>query len=97
LDTPTFPEYTAGHPGNARAAAEILQRFLGDVTFSTQTASAPNGPRSFTSFIDMANQISESRILAGVHFRTSNHHAQNTGRDVAHWVYDRLLLPVGQK
>jgi hypothetical protein len=74
LVTPPFPEHTSGHSVCSMACAEVLTCLLGDniaFTDSTQLKYLNIQPRKFTSFKNAALEVSESRILGGIHFRTS--------------------------
>ncbi len=72
LVTPPFPEHTSGHSACSMACAEVLEALLGEnfaFTDSTQLSYLGLAPRSFTSFRQAALEVSESRILGGIHFR----------------------------
>jgi hypothetical protein len=73
LVTPPFPEHTSGHSVCSMASAEVLSCLLGDniaFTDSTQLKYLNLPPRKFTSFKQAAMEVSESRILGGIHFRS---------------------------
>jgi hypothetical protein len=74
LDTPSHPEYPSLHAVLCAAWAEILARFFGtdQVSFAITSAKPyPGIKRSFTSFSQAAQEASDSRVYAGVHFRGS--------------------------
>jgi hypothetical protein len=73
LVTPPFPEHTSGHSVCSMASAEVLSCLLGDniaFTDSTQLKYLNLPPRKFTSFKQAAMEVSESRILGGIHYRS---------------------------
>ena len=76
LMTPAFPEYPSGHSAVSRAAADLLTAYFGDVAFddpgygvTEQSRRQFNvEPRSFTSFRAAADEASDSRLYAGIHY-----------------------------
>ena len=96
--TPLHPEYPSAHASVSGAAAKILTGFFGkDVPFSTTTSTCPAGVvRSYDSFQAMADEIDDSRIYIGFHFRSSVRHGANLGRQVGHWTYHRFLQPLNE-
>jgi len=94
--TPLHPEYPSAHATVSNAAAKLLTSFFGDhVPFSTATSTCPAGVvRSYDSFQAMAEEVGESRIYIGFHFRTAVRHGANLGRQVGHWTFHRFLQPL---
>ena len=74
LTTPPFPEHTSGHSAQAGAAATVLSDLFGnnyafpDSTHVSRT-DIDGTPRSFSSFIEAANETAISRLYGGIHFR----------------------------
>ena len=95
--TPLHPEYPSAHAGFSNAAAKVLTSFFGHyVPFSTATSTCPAGAsRSYDSFQAMADEIGDSRIYIGFHFRSAVRHGANLGRQVGHWTFHRFLQPLG--
>lgn len=74
LNTPAIPDYPSTHSVLGAAAAEVLGRFFDDDQFAfTTTSGAPFGgiTRSFASFTQAALENADSRVFAGLHFRTA--------------------------
>ena len=94
--TPLHPEYPSGHSCVSNAAAKVLTSFFGTHTaFSTATSTCPAGVvRSYDSFHALADEVGDSRIYIGFHFRTSVRHGANLGRQVGHWTFHRFLQPL---
>jgi hypothetical protein len=94
--TPLHPEYPAAHGCVSTAAAEVLTELFGnDTPFSTATSTCPAGVvRNYDSFQAMADEVGESRIYIGFHFRTSVRHGANLGRQVGRWTLHRSLQPL---
>jgi hypothetical protein len=94
--TALHPEYPSGHSCASNAAAKVLTSFFGnDIPFSTTTSTCPAGVvRSYDSFQAMADEIGDSRIYIGFHFRSAIRHGANLGRQVGHWTFHRFLQPL---
>jgi PAP2 superfamily len=94
--TPLHPEYPSAHAGFSNAAAKVLTSFFGkDTPFTTATSTCPAGVvRSYDSFQAMADEIGDSRIYIGFHFRSAVRHGANLGRQVGHWTFHRFLQPL---
>ena len=70
------PDYPSTHSVLGAAAAEVLARFFDedddDTSFSTTSGNPfPGITRSFTSFSEAAQENADSRVYAGIHFRTA--------------------------
>ena len=71
MHTPPFPEYPSGHSVQSSAAAAVLaQAFGANTPFTDNTHNDRGwGPRSFKSFQAAADEASQSRLYAGIHYR----------------------------
>jgi len=94
--TPLHPEYPSAHASVSGAAATVLTGFFGRHTaFSTATSTCPAGAiRSYDSFKAMADEIGDSRIYIGFHFRSAVRDGDKIARKVGHWTYRRFLQPL---
>jgi hypothetical protein len=94
--TPLHPEYPSSHAGVSNAAAKVLTSLFGNhIPFSTATSTCPAGVvRSYDSFQAMADEIVDSRIYIGFHFRSAVRHGAHLGRQVGHWTFHRFLQPL---
>ena len=94
--TPLHPEYPSGHSCVSNAAARVLTRFFGTHTaLSTATSTCPAGVvRSYDSFQDLADEVGDSRIYIGFHFRSSIRDGAKLGRHVGQWTFHRFLQPL---
>ncbi len=93
LVTPPFPEHTSGHSVCSMACAEVLTCLLGSniaFTDSTQLTYLNLPPRKFNSFKEAALEVSESRILGGIHFRTAVDAGIKQGERIGKSVCDLL-------
>lgn len=72
LATPPFPEYTSGHSVQSGASARVLTDLFGDLAFTDHTHDAKGfAPRSFSSFMEAAQEAAISRLYGGIHFRAA--------------------------
>ncbi len=101
LYTPNFPEYPCGHCTVAAATAEVMKaeagpRPAGGVRGISMIM--PNAVvQSFPSWDVLAQEVSDSRIYGGVHFRFSNEAGEQIGRKAARMVLDKALQPLPGK
>src|SRR5215468_1996494 len=96
LETPSHPEYLSLHAILAAAWAETLARFFGtdQVGFTIKSAAPyPSITRSFTSFFQAAQEAADSRVYAGVHFRSSCRDGLAVGRKIGAHAFANFLQP----
>lgn len=96
LNTPAIPDYTSTHCVLGGASAEMLRRFFSDddVPFTTTSGVPFAGlTRSFTSFSQAAAENGESRIYAGIHFRSAVEDGTRQGRKIGRYVFRHALQP----
>lgn len=101
ISTPNFQEYPCGHCTVAAATAEVMKSESG------LKASQPVRVGSliyFSSVVQMvsswdewAQQVSDSRIYGGVHYRFSNEAGEEIGRQAARIVIEKVMLPLKGK
>jgi hypothetical protein len=97
LNTPAIPDYTSTHSVLGGAAAAVLRRFFhGDDVAFTTTSGVPFAglTRSFASFSKAAAENGESRIYAGIHFRSAVEDGIEQGNRIGRFVFRHALLPV---
>jgi len=90
--TPNFPEWTSGHAAIAGAVAETLTGFFGNNYQLTNHTYDYLGmaPRTYTSFYDMAQDIGDSRVYAGIHYRASCAEGRIQGIKIAQNIDSKL-------
>jgi len=75
FNTPGHPEFPSAHAVNSAAIATALTDVLGDnfqFTLNTYSYLTPSLPdRSYNSFHEMAKEMSDSRVLGGIHYQAS--------------------------
>jgi hypothetical protein len=93
--TPNHQEYPSGHGGLSGAAARVLGGIFGDkTTFTHRTDTAPFMPRTHKRFSAAADEANNSRIYAGIHFRSAVRDGRTIGDNVGRLVMDTLMLPL---
>ena len=97
LNTPPIPEYASTHSALGAAAAEVLARFFSrdDIAFD-MTSGAPFAgiTRHFASFSEAARENADSRVYAGVHFRTACRDGLKLGGKIGKFAVGHLLEPL---
>jgi hypothetical protein len=98
LLTPPYPDEPSGHNSLGSAAMNAMRDFFdtdkptgGVVATSSRF---PGTERRFDRFSDVVDEIVESRIWAGIHFRTADRNAAWIGKKVANWTSSHELKPV---
>jgi hypothetical protein len=92
LVTPPFPSYMSGHSTFSGAAAQVLTDLFGkNVHFTSSSDALPGVQRSFTSFVQAAQEAGQSRIYGGIHFQFDNQDGLATGTSVGDWVFHHVL------
>jgi hypothetical protein len=73
LNTPPLPDYPSTHSVAGGAASAVLARYFGsdDIAFSMTSGPPFAGiARSFKSFSQASQENADSRVYAGIHFRS---------------------------
>lgn len=94
LQTPPFPEYTAGHSTISAAAAVMLTHVFGD-NFEFQDTSDLKYiglQRHFKSFLLAAQETAMSRYYGGIHYLNSSLAGAAQGRQLGDFTWKKLKL-----
>ena len=94
LQTPPFPEYTAGHSTISAASAVVLTHEFGDnfAFHDTSELKYIGLQRDFKSFMQAANETAMSRFYGGIHFLNSSLMGAKQGDQVGELIWQRLKL-----
>jgi len=98
-NTPAVSEYPSTQSTFSGAAAVVLAGVLGgdQVSFSFKSGKPFEGlTRSFTSFSQAARESADSRVYAGIHFRSACEDGLALGRQVGQRVATMYLRPIGK-
>jgi membrane-associated phospholipid phosphatase len=95
VSTPNHQEYPSGHGGLSGAAAHVLGRIFRDKsTFTHRTDTAPFAPRTHRRFSAAADEANNSRVYAGIHFRSAVRAGRLIGDNVGRLAMQTLMLRV---
>jgi hypothetical protein len=96
-NTPPYPSYASNASAIGAASATVLANVFGtnDIPFEVNWATYTplGGPRSYDSFWEAADEMANSRIYGGIHFRFDCVAGQQIGRDVANYILTNFLQP----
>lgn len=101
LGTPNFAEYPCGHCTVAGALGEVMEnevgpRPAGGVRVASQAI--PNSAvQVLPSWDEWVQEVSDSRIYGGVHYRFSNEAGEEIGRRAARMVLDQVMRPLPRR
>jgi hypothetical protein len=85
MNTPSHPEYPAGHPSLNGAAATVLLRHFNDrQTFTLTTAGQPG--RTYTSISGARADGNQARVWGGMHYPSTVAISDATGAAIAEYV-----------
>jgi hypothetical protein len=92
--TPPYPAYASNASAIGAACATVLADVFGtNDPFQVNWPVSQGGARSYSNFWAAADEMANSRIYGGIHFRFDCVAGQGVGRDVAGYVMEKFLLP----
>jgi hypothetical protein len=97
LETPMHPEYPCAHCINAGAVGAVLEREFGTGRlkgFRVSSPGAPNVVHAWERISDFVDEVSNARVWAGVHYRSSTVVGTAMGRKIGDLAWSRLLRPL---
>ncbi|MDB5278032.1 MAG: superfamily protein [Ferruginibacter sp.] len=85
IPTPNHPEFPSGHSTTGGAILAMMSKIFGEnFHFTLHTYDYLNYPsRSYTSFTQLSNEISDSRFYGGLHYRATLEKSTEQGKKVA--------------
>jgi hypothetical protein len=94
LQTPPFPEYTAGHSTISAASATVLTHEFGDnfAFHDTSDLKYIGLQRDFKSFLQASDETAMSRFYGGIHYLNSSLTGAKQGHQVGELIWQRLKL-----
>jgi hypothetical protein len=96
LNTPPVPEYPSTHSVAGGAASAVLARFFGkgEVEFNMTSGPPFSGiARSFKSFSQASKENADSRVYAGIHFRSACRDGIRLGEQIGRRAFAHYLRP----
>ncbi|MEE2526303.1 vanadium-dependent haloperoxidase [Hyphobacterium sp. HN65] len=99
LETPRHPEYPCAHCSYGSAVSSTLSALVtlepGE-TLDVYAFENPDEVQTITNLWEFSQRMSMSRLYGGVHYRTSNDHADEIGRRAGEMAVERYGRPVGE-
>ena len=96
--TPTHPDHPSTHSVTGGAAAEVIRRFVRSdrhrFCMTTLTAIPPASTRCFDTFSQAQDENMNSRVYAGIHFRTAIQAGDRLGRRIGRFASEHVLQPL---
>lgn len=93
ITTPCFPSYPSAHASASHAARTIAEKVFGsgnhDLTLSHPAI--PGVTLHYTKFSQMTDDIDDTRVYGGIHFRFDQEAGARQGRRVGSFVYRNNL------
>ena len=92
INTPSHPEYPAGHPSqNGAAATVLLSYFAGQQqTFTLTTTGQPS--RTYTSIAQARSDGNNARVWGGMHYPSTVEISDAEGETIAYYVNQHSML-----
>ena len=85
INTPSHPEYPAGHPSlNGAAATVLLSHFDDEQTFTLTTTGQPS--RTYTSIAQARSDGNNARVWGGMHYPSTVDISDAVGEAIAYYV-----------
>jgi hypothetical protein len=84
LPTPPTPEYPCAHCIISAALAEVLTAELGAAPAALADIALPEG-RTFSSFPQIVEEVSNARVFCGAHYRNSTRVGNAMGQEIAQY------------
>ncbi|HEY0035203.1 MAG TPA: vanadium-dependent haloperoxidase [Longimicrobium sp.] len=98
LVTPNFAEYPCGHCTYAAAVAEVMKAEVGPRPAMGVRVSSQSLPNAVVQVLptwdEWVQQVSDSRIYGGVHYRFSNEAGEWAGSRAARMVLEKVMKPL---
>jgi hypothetical protein len=94
--TPMHPEYPCAHCVNSAALAAVVEGLLGTPDVPEIVMASPTAPgvtHRWTNIRAYTDEVSQSRIWAGFHYRFSTRIGQDMGRKIGQYVVENVMQP----
>ena len=92
IPTPNHPEFPSGHSTTGGGVLTMMSNIFGeDFHITLHTYDYLNYPsRSYTSFTQLSNEISDSRFYGGLHYKATLAKSTEQGKKVAENILDKV-------
>ncbi|HEY1577585.1 MAG TPA: vanadium-dependent haloperoxidase, partial [Terracidiphilus sp.] len=94
--TPCFPSYPSAHASASYAAREVLAQIFGnrDHSITLSTRALPGVVLRYSNLTELADDIGDSRIYGGIHYRFDTETGGEQGTEIGRYVYREKLRSV---
>jgi hypothetical protein len=95
--TPMHPEYPCAHCISSGSLAGVVETVFGTAQISEVSMTSPTAPGVFHHWAnvrDYSNEVSEARIWAGFHYRSSTKVGQDMGYKIGEYVVKNYMQPL---
>jgi PAP2 superfamily len=97
INAPPYPDHPAGHTCGSGAIVGALRSFFGTARMAfTATSSSSGTTRSFASLSQALDEVIDSRVWGGIHFRTAEVQGAQLGRKIARWERKHYFKPTAR-
>lgn len=90
INTPPHPDYVSGHCVGSGAYEAVLKALVGDTVSVSVVHPWTGQMRSYTSLTQMADEVDNARVWAGIHTRTADVDGRELGRRIGEAVVKRF-------
>ena len=93
IDSPMHPEYPSGHAILAAAVGTVLKADVGDarMPLATTSPTAKGATRRWTNVDDFVREVADSRVYAGIHYRTGVDVGAKMGKQIGELTAEKFL------
>jgi hypothetical protein len=93
INTPSHPEYPAGHPSlNGAAATVLLSHFRPQQMFTLTTTGQPN--RTYANILQARSDGNNGRVWGGMHYPSTVKVSDGVGQEIANYIDQNAMQPL---
>ena len=96
LSNPSFPEHPSGHGCVTGATLTAVESFFGTdkVSINVTSGRYPGDVRTFSRLSTAMDEVIDSRVWGGIHFRTADVVGSQVGAKVGRWADKHYFQPI---
>jgi PAP2 superfamily len=95
IGSPNHPEYPSGHAAYSGAVVALLKALVGDAPMKIELFNPFSGlTRGYANYSAIGREVINARVWGGIHFRTSDEHADELGRKIGEHAAANVLKPL---
>jgi PAP2 superfamily len=96
VETPMHPEYPSAHCIGVGAVVAVLEKEFGAGqvrSFRLTSPGAPKASHSYSRLAELADEVTNARVWAGIHYRNSSVVGIAMGRKIGDYAWGKVLRP----